>query len=347
MRWSSNAVTRGFTLLAGLAVACGSTSSAAPPDALDLCTQIYQWTLTPSCGGPVKPAAEKQRVEARVGPMCTAAMALAGDGMTSGSLRACASALQAESLCNHDLSSVPACDLRGSLAGGSPCSAGVQCQSGRCSMSAVTSSDGGAAWWACGTCTPLVAAGDSCNDSESCQPGSVCDAASSNCVPVRFGAGGDHCDGIVAQCNPGLYCDLKSAKCAARVDRGAPCVQPDACNPPLTCVDTPYGTCQDRGQVGASCAVDADCEAGLGCGATTYVCGTVTWASGGQPCGEFLRCLVGACPSSPPGMPAPTSCPTVIADGQPCNGKDPKSTCDTLSSCINGTCMRADSPACN
>jgi hypothetical protein len=34
------------------------------------------------------------------------------------------------------------------------------------------------------------------------------------------------------------------------------------------------------------------------------------------------------------------TCPSVIADGQPCpDVTDPTTTCDTLASCIGGTCV--------
>ena len=96
-------------------------------------------------------------------------------------------------------------------------------------------------------------------------------------------------------------------------------------------------SCAPPSAAGGPCGGRNDCAPDLDCDLTAFACVAVTWAGAGQPCGGTTRCLVGACPA--PGSGAPSVCPTVIPDGQPCSPDDATSTCDTLANCVNGACL--------
>ena len=76
-------------------------------------------------------------------------------------------------------------------------------------------------------------------------------------------------------------------------------------------------------------------------------CKRVTYSKEGESCDGATPCLVGECPIThvPPGTGA-WFCPKVIADGQPCDKTDSKTTCDFDAECINGTCVLGY-PKCN
>jgi len=333
---------RGFALggaAVSLALACnGSANSSA-------CNDYYAAVLDKlaQCGGyPTPPASEAARELARFVEACQNALALPGNNVTSADLEACAGAYSSASCA---ITKPAACQLPpGSQPVGAACNESAQCQSNMCSMSG----SGSAAGSGCGTCGAAIAAGQRCGGTVKgeCAQGSVCNLTGTppTCEALIYGDAGATCDGLAAQCQPGLYCDAKM-KCAAALPSGAACTGTYECTPPLTCTGTaPKLACRNPGNAGVACARDADCAPGLGC-SDGKTCGTVTWASGGQACGNLARCLVGFCPFDPTGKQA-GKCPTVIADGQPCDPKNLAEMCDVAASCVGGTCTLGDSVVC-
>jgi hypothetical protein len=331
--------TTGTALTAGaIAVtACGG-STAGPGGGSSSSCDRYFTTLYTTCQNPQPPASEVSRVRARFDKLCAEALALPGISITANSLDACISAVQSSG-CNA--TSQPACKFGpGALADGSKCVSNEQCMSDTCSAGQ-QASDGGV--MLCGTCV----AGTPCG-SAVCPANTICttNGTSGSCQPIVFGDSGATCDDVVSQCKPGLVCNEVSRTCAAPGAAGSPCRAPTDCGGSLACPVSTSGatsTCQAPGSSGAACQSDNDCAAGLGCNYVARTCGAVTWATAGQPCGPTSRCLVGFCPLN--GNATSGTCPTVIADGQPCSMTDPTQTCDTLSECY-GTCQIAGTNNC-
>jgi hypothetical protein len=202
------------------------------------------------------------------------------------------------------------------------------------------------------------------------------------CTPVVEGDVGANCGSSEnAICNPDLYCDPQTAQCEHLEVSGASCEGffPSGCAVPLSCVgDSDASTCQTGG-TGAVCYNgDSDCAPGLACiqlpcadtpGAPDgglvescdWTCGSATWVAPGQPCDDVTtRCLVGSCLPTEDGVyraPAGTTCPEIVADGQPANTGSTYSTCDTFAKSFNptapagtpaptGTCELYDSVVC-
>jgi hypothetical protein len=328
----------GTALAAGaIAVtACGGSTVGSGGGGSSACERYFDARIG-NCAGPVPPAAELARERARFDQACANALALPGISVTAAGLDACSSAIQAHG-CNVAFQGV--CNFGpGSLADGAHCASSEQCMSENCTAGQSTN---GSPLMACGTCV----AGSMCG-STVCAANTVCVANGSgqSCAPISFGSAGATCDGQQAQCNPGLVCSQMSHKCAQPGAMGSPCFSPADCADSLICPVGPQGMgtmCQNRGPAGAACYSDTDCTPDLGCDYSSNKCVTLNWASAGQPCGATTRCLVGSCPNS---STTSATCPTVIADGQPCNGNDLTQTCDILAACT-GTCQIIGATAC-
>jgi hypothetical protein len=330
------------------------------------CAHYYAAEYT-RCGGPVLPAAEQARQQARFVQVCLDDIALPGSGMTAATVEACASALDLSS-CELPGGPPVACNFAGSLAGGAPCNEGFQCQSGRCQGTEVISPEGPVAPTTCGTCAPSVQNGQVCaqgNFSAGCSSAAICmigpgmaTAAEPQytCVPITQGSAGASCDDLSRTCQTGLYCDARTGQCKELGGMGAPCGEgatppgnPGGCKPPLSCIGEPGVASCGLGAAGAFCLVDYDCAPGLGClpgppassAPTPGTCQPVTWVAAGQACdGYATRCLVGSCGgsgwwlpvSTADGGPATGTCPSITEDGQPCN-----SACDAFAECFSAT----------
>ncbi len=310
-------------------------------------------------------------MKARFERACQNEVALSGSGVTQATLVACASALEL-SACELPFGPPPACDFRGAVPGGGPCTDAVQCASGACRDQQGFSPDGPITPMKCGTCAPLVGLGEVCgsgNFTAGCDPSAIClsdptaDAGSPTyrCTPVARGAVGASCDGLTSGCALGLYCAAQTGQCAALGSSGAPCGEgkppayPGGCVAPLACIGPQGSSTCGISSTGAPCAYALDCSASLSCvtaSSPSGKCASVTWASPQEPCdGDSVLCLVGSCP-----VFGSRACPAVIPDGQPCS---PSDTCDTFSDCFDvgstadsgfdaaGTCVLHDSTACH
>jgi hypothetical protein len=353
MRWIrlGAAALAALATLAGLAVSCGggrSDDSSAARVAADACGAFYDEVLMGHCAtGAMPPASEVARERTRFVQLCQHAMSLPGNGMTPDQLGACAAAQGTASCDAYVLPS--ACHITGSRHAGAPCNTGWQCESGSCTYAIASAADGGAsAFDGCGTCTAVAAVGQSCADS-GCVQGSACEPSRGGkpptCVAVESGQAGARCDGAAALCAASLYCDPGSHTCKAAGGASAPCADSSRCVAGLACIGPPgAGTCQAPAADGGGCQSDDGCAPGLVC--LHERCASVTWASSGQPCGGATRCLVGSCRLDEASGAQHGSCPTVIADGQPCDDAGTASMCDELSFCVKGVCTLEGSAAC-
>jgi hypothetical protein len=282
------------------------------------------------------PASEVTRIQARFATLCSEALTLPGEGISSAGLEACVTALRAQGCTVLEQNDGPCSFNAGTLPTGSACVTESQCTGGSCTAGNGTS-DGGQVL--CGTCGTLPAIGQPCADEE-CALGAVCNTGGDGgevCVAITYGAAGATCNGFTTQCNPGLICNELVGQCAAPGGAGTACEEDQVCAAPLVCPSaTGPSTCQMPGSTGAACVDDTDCTAGLGCGQTTHQCESITFAAAGQACSESIRCLVGSCPA--PNGTVGGNCPAVIPDGQPCSESD-TATCDTFANCEGGTCV--------
>lgn len=321
---------------AGLFAACLAVACSGPSGGntvASACENVFD-TLeeSPPCAvGPQLPASQVSSEKARYLQVCEGAFALPGVSVTASQLNACTSSVQA-ALCNQNQDVLTACSFAGSLPGGSACNSGYQCTSGTCTLAGANAN--------CGTCATTVAEGGSClaGGTIACALGTQCD--NGTCTKIAFGGVGASCDGVALLCGADLYCDFTTQQCVAPPSAGAPCPN-GYCATSLVCAGpTSARTCQAPLPTGGDCQDDTQCAAGLGCDTSSQKCAAVTWASGGEPCGNLVRCLVESCPIGG------TTCPTIIPDGQPCSVASTTSVCDIDSSCVNGTCVLGYSVVC-
>jgi len=312
----------------------GSSSGGAPSS----CDDYFKAISGPCLGNVDLPASEIARIQGRFDTLCAEAVALPGVAITASALEACVSAVKSSGCSVLEQNPGPCSFDNGTLPTASTCVTGAQCQGGDCT-SDNSAPDGGQVL--CGTCVAAAGIGQSCANGLSCVAGAICNGdtgGGQSCAAITYGGAGAACNGSSTQCNLGLYCDPSTNQCAALGGTGAACQYDGACAPPLVCpaVGGP-STCQSPGAAGAPCEDDPDCVSGLGCGQSSHQCLALTFATSGQACGDSIRCLVGSCITS--GTGATGNCPTVIPDGQPCNGSDTMSTCDTYANCEGGKCI--------
>jgi hypothetical protein len=340
--WQRSAI----TLICGsvLALACGGKStggtggSAGTAGACDdYFTQVYL-VCDDDTRFSLEPASEVARVQGRFATLCAEEVSLPGVSVTPSALEACVAAVKASGC--SGASAACTFGAPGALPAGSVCEASEQCQ-GYCNAGDGLA-DGG--FSPCGTCVTPAATGQPCTVEQGCGPNDLCTGGICAAI-TRVGAGAS-CASQLTECNPGLVCG-QSSTCFAPGGQGTACADDTECALPLACASASQ-TCQSPGGAGTSCESDIDCTQDLGCDSTTHVCAAITFVTAGQSCSGAVRCVVGACnvPNGT-GLPGSTTgtCPTVIADGQPCNEADQSQTCDTLASCQQGTCTLGN-PAC-
>jgi hypothetical protein len=313
------------TFLDGGASSGGSGGS----DALSACGAYYDAIYGGGCNAPTLPANELARQRARYVTYCESLLALPDSNLTAEALASCAQQVHTTDACRFADGATALCALNttGTRAADASCSAGSQCESGVCAF------PGGSAASACGACTSFVPLGQPCSGN-TCVATADCVGSPPVCTAVTFGASAGSTCGETTACAPGLYCSASSV-CTAVESEGAACTDDAQCAAQLYCVS---GECQPPGAVGAACPGGDSCDYALLCPNTTKQCTTVGWASAGQPCGASVLCLVGDCQTN--------VCPQVIADGQPCTGKDLEPICDAFANCTNGTCALTVSSAC-
>jgi hypothetical protein len=61
--------------------------------------------------------------------------------------------------------------------------------------------------------------------------------------------------------------------------------------------------------------------------------------------GNTRRCEAGLCDMAPGAQSG--VCPTVLADGTPCDPSDPSKVCDNYAACFRGTCQIVNPATCD
>lgn len=252
-------------------------------------------------------------------------LTLPGVATTDAEVKSCADAYNALD-CNASDSSVPACQVAGTLATNAGCESDSQCQSSYCKFSA-NASPTAASTADCGTCQPKSGADGACTEDAGCTSGLVCNTATSKCVqPIAKGAA---CDALGTPCADGTRC--VGAVCTATLPDGAKCDEAaDACGGETTCQN---GTCQrfDANvtvvDVGQPCGVDAATQKEVLCRHASCV-----GAIGSQKCVANAQ--------------AGQACSTSVDSSSTSGPVQTLPDCDGFLTCKNGTCVKPDPNEC-
>jgi Dickkopf N-terminal cysteine-rich region len=313
-------ITRALLVSASIVLAaCSSKSS----DAGSACDRLIDYEIAQStnCGGTVPPASALAAYKASLHASCTGQIALPGSGLTVAVVNSCLD--QLSTACHTNAAPAGCYNPPGTLDIGQPCQASTQCKSTRCNLTGS----------GCGTCAATAAVGEACDSSTGvyCVSGATCPSGKGTCVAYGSVDTGGTCSGD-SECKNGLFC--QTGKCAAVGAAGAACTSDSACTGDMFCVN---GKCGPLLAVGADCSMAPfACSSGNGCDPSTKKCTAITFANPGETCGATTYCITGGCHLT--GTSATGKCPTVIADGQPCNTADSTQTCQRLSTCVAGTC---------
>jgi hypothetical protein len=289
-------------VVAALACSSSSNASAEATGCDDLYTKYFA-----RCALAGYPASEISRLQGRWDTYCDSFTSLPGFTATGAEIEQCAAAYGTLD-CDSEVTP-PACSAlnTGTLAAGAACLQGSQCESGSCDTN--LPDGGGTTASGCGTCDTLVPLGGSCLATNSaCAPNATCNQVQNGSAP------------------PTATCIASST-----ADAG-----------PAPTTIAAGGACNLSGS-------DSYCGPGLGCGPQN-TCVALTYVTAGQPCDyETKFCLVGSCngattTESPDGgiSSTPGTCPTVLTEGQSCTANSSATTCDTFASCVNGTCVLAE-----
>lgn len=324
--------------LALLGAACSSDPATGTSGGVDAavtaaCDKLFEARVAreATCGGVQLDDAAKGAAKTRARAACTSGATAPGTSATAATIDACASAVAAASCDPRD--ERPLCEpAPGKLGDGTACFDEGQCTSGFCRHAPA-----GATLARCGVCSPLIAIGASCTATDRC----VKDAACLNgaCVRITKVAAGGACVGQAnLECEDGLVC-AESGKCAARVAAGGACKSSPECDLDLICASS---KCASKRAEGESCKGDEECGAGLVCAPKTGKCTKPKLAAPGEKCdGVLTQCTTGGCSAATNGV-----CPTVQAEGGPCDPADRKNTCDRFLRCVEGKCIVDDPASC-
>lgn len=349
------------TIVASIA-ACSSSSSNDSPQSV--CSSFANALIAneQKCEGSIDPS-QVSASAARYSELCEAQIALPGVASNYRSLlSACASAVQAAD-CNTSIEQLTACNISvtGTLANAAPCSAAIECQSGSCSAGSLSqSADGGSS--SCGTCQPALADGASCESGGVCVTGDTCVFTTSSdgtfsaiCTKKTAPGGAGATCTTSGDCAPPYHCappvgSSETGVCAAAATAGTACDVTSDCTSGLVCAVNftnggagggPNNTCVVALTSGATCT-EGQCAIGLACDMTSNTCKPFTFGAPGAECdGVTKLCSNGGCNVenvSDAGASAQDTCPTIIADGQPCDVTSGSAVCDEFASCTNGTC---------
>ncbi len=336
------------SLLAVLVVACSSSSSSG-----DSCGAFFDSTTayTQACSSS---SSGKTKDKARFLQTCQLSLAAPGTSLTPAAVDACAAAYRSAAASCTSADVEKACSTApGALADGAACGGSEQCASTYCkkeSSSSSTTETG------CGKCAATVALGAACDAAKDrCVRGSSCKTtgtsttgtctASTSATKVPEGGACVSETGSFSSCDAGLRCDFPTKKCAKLVASGEACLATSDCQKGLACVGN---RCGAKVAVGGTCATSSDCVNGAACDATKK-CAAYTFGAPGDACDLGTKqCAKGSCTGVTVGTSGvtPGKCPTIIADGQPCDTKSETARCDEYASCIGGKCQIFDPSTC-
>lgn len=306
------------------------------------------------CTGDIDPS-QQSAIAARYAQLCTGALSLPGVPDISSQLSTCASNL-GSAACNASTNQVDGCDIEtnGTLDDGAACAIGTECKSGDCQISTSGLDDDGGAAPTCGKCKAAVADGADCSNGGVCVTGDTCvyssqDGGFSGVCQKKTAPGGAGATCTTADdCKSPNYCSFgtnETGTCTAPAASGETCGSNNECAAGLVCTGQTSRTCGQPVGEGGAC-FSGECAAGLACDYSSNTCAKIQFGAAGATCdGVTLRCSRGECKiaatSGGDGGSVPTTgvCPTIIADGQPCDDTSTTTTCDEFASCVNGTCV--------
>lgn len=186
---------------------------------------------------------------------CTPMVGASGAMVTGEQIDQCAQAIMGET-CQEwlDNSQPSACSFMGSLAAGSACGTGAQCQSGYCRLAPGS---------VCGSCAARAGAGQTAPDG-----GAAC-VVDSDCAATLLCGGGT---------------------CVAPGMMGAACGMKQPCSRTLACIG---GTCKTPIAAGQPCTNATDCDGskGVACDTMNKKCVRIGTAGAGQACGFINKVL--------------------------------------------------------
>ena len=316
---------------AALAFAACSTAKADPAENCGLYFDAQVQILT-RCGLALPlPPDDDARQRTRFLAACKVTTDEPGTGLGADWLHACAESVTRDLCSNFQFD--PHCNLpNGTIESGKPCESHAQCQTGICSGPGTAGS--------CGTCSPVLTTGDACiPGGPPCNKSAVC--LQGTCVAAVRHDNGASCSVGRSDCKSGI-CDGKTHTCVDPMPAGASCVSEWDCADGLACSGF---VCTPTVGMGAACAPEigptpspAPCSRSLVCARATKTCVAVHLAKAGEPCDvDATRCEIGTCSGT---------CPTVLADGAPCDPLRAHTTCDFFAECKDGTCVTGNAMPC-
>jgi hypothetical protein len=329
-----NTTALGAAIAAIVSVSAGCSSSSSQPSTADVCHQIYASVsgYFQTCGTIGSDLSD----EGRFDQSCLFDLNAPGAGATK--LEQCAGSFDSAKATCGAVDESACAQPTGSLASGSPCGEGMQCQSGFC-KTANPYAPG------CGVCADRIPVGQKCTVADLCVDGSWCVWGSNNsgtCTTVTKGDVGAPCSGGASTCKDGLTCDFATNTCVAPQAEGGSCTTRPDCHAPLACIS---GKCAQAKTAGQACLAD-QCAPGLGCDLQSQTCKARVAVDPGKACdNEVNYCRLGFCQSSS-GSGTTGTCSPIIADGQPCDITSTSATCDSNAQCVNGKCVIFDPSTC-
>jgi hypothetical protein len=216
---------------------------------------------------------------------CMPMIGAPGSTVTPNQIDQCAQVIMAET-CDEwlDNSQPSACSFMGSLAAGSACSTGAQCQSGFCRLAPAS---------ICGTCDTRASSGQ------------------------RAPEGGPACV-VDADCAATLVC--AAGTCVAPAAAGSACSMTQPCSRTLSCIGS---KCATPIAVGGACTALTDCDGTKGgiCNTNTKKCIQTGTAPTGSPCGIVnggITSCTGGASCANISTQGQGTCHQPAPDGSPC-----------------------------
>jgi hypothetical protein len=246
----------------------------------------------------------------RVALTVAAGTGINGATVGQATIEACAAAYGGLTCTELEDGITPAeCNITGSLANGTMCGIGLQCQTGYCKVPTGAT---------CGACSAKASGGGACTTTADCPQGDYCN----NNVCAALGGTGVGCDAGV-RCLGAYYCNATSRTCQSpAISVGAPC-SPQS-----------LGSCS--GEDGLYCTIGGTC-AQIGLAATGSSCGLVGTSI--VLCSDGGTCALATQFSG--------TCVAPAADGTACSMDGGTPNCFPPATCQGGICTLPNPGGCH
>jgi len=323
----------GLAVVASASLAAGCSSDDEPSASSACAAYASAWVgFDARCGYNSLSGSLKDEIVQTRADYCVRALSMKGTSVNASRVQACADWLQGRS-CEGTSSTSP-CDLDdpGTLPDGERCFDETQCASGYCYRDTSNMADYGDYAFSCGVCMPRTPLGVACDYDTPCEEGAYCGNANICVLPPGVG---QSCEESYV-CAGDASCDYGSGLCVAPVANGSACTSQSMCAYGSTCVD---GVCDPGRGLGEEC--DFGCAGALTC--IEGRCAKPTYVPPGSVCDEDTYCQVGSCSS----YYEPGVCPTLLADGAPCNDSASNAQCNYGSVCRGQVCTPINPGMCN